>query len=204
MEIISQFPPSVCFQVEKIIGVSVAAGNVRNYQVQWAPTWVSGLHLVGCDDLIASFYSQMSDSGQNDSVDLETPDSYPTSTTESENNTVSRTTSSNTTISTQLVCETSHPETLGEQGYEEIVDEEPMKSSIVKVEDANVNNSSKFGCTVSFQELSVESGGNTNASLLTCPQIDFAEHNLQHMTGCSDIIDEPQSTGNVGNSCIYL
>merc|ERR1712096_376816 len=63
MEVASRIPPSVCFQVDKIIGVSVGTGNTRNYQIQWAPTWVSAVHLVGCDDLIAAFVNQMNDNG---------------------------------------------------------------------------------------------------------------------------------------------
>merc|ERR1712200_260703 len=35
--------------------MSVGTGNVRTYQVQWAPAWVSGLHLVGCEHLIEEF-----------------------------------------------------------------------------------------------------------------------------------------------------
>jgi len=52
------FQPSVCFAVEKVIGVSVGEGNVKNYQVQWAPTWVSGLNLMGCEHLIEEFLQQ--------------------------------------------------------------------------------------------------------------------------------------------------
>jgi len=37
-----------------VIGVS-SSGNVRSYQVQWAPAWVSGFHLVGCEHLINDF-----------------------------------------------------------------------------------------------------------------------------------------------------
>ena len=41
----------VFFQVEKVIGVS----SDGNYQVQWAPAWVSKFHLVGCEHLIQEF-----------------------------------------------------------------------------------------------------------------------------------------------------
>jgi len=47
--------PRVQFEVQKITGISVGSGNVRTYQVQWAPAWVSGLHLVGCEHLIEEF-----------------------------------------------------------------------------------------------------------------------------------------------------
>ena len=47
--------PSVCFEVRKIIGISTNDGNCKTYQVQWAPSWISGFHLVGCEDLIEQF-----------------------------------------------------------------------------------------------------------------------------------------------------
>ena len=50
--------PSVCFEIEKIIGVSISEENVRSYQVQWAPTWVTCLNLVGCERLIEEFDKQ--------------------------------------------------------------------------------------------------------------------------------------------------
>ena len=50
--------PSVSFIVEKIIGVSSGDGNMKNYQVQWAPTWVSSSNLVGCQHLIQEFINQ--------------------------------------------------------------------------------------------------------------------------------------------------
>ena len=46
--------PLVCFKVEKVIGVS----SDGNYQVQWAPAWVSKFHLVGCEHLIKEFLQQ--------------------------------------------------------------------------------------------------------------------------------------------------
>jgi len=46
--------PSVCFAIEKVIGVSTD-GNIRSYQVQWAPVWVSDVYLVGCEHLIDEF-----------------------------------------------------------------------------------------------------------------------------------------------------
>jgi len=60
--------PSVCFVVEKIIGVSSGDGNMKNYQVQWAPTWVSSSNLVGCQHLIEEFNSQQT-SNDNTSLD---------------------------------------------------------------------------------------------------------------------------------------
>ena len=49
-----EYRPSVRFEVEKIIGVS----SDGNYQVQWAPAWVSKFHLVGCEHLIQEFLQQ--------------------------------------------------------------------------------------------------------------------------------------------------
>ena len=46
--------PHIRFEVEKIIGVS----SNGNYQVQWAPVWVSKFHLVGCEHLIEEFLQQ--------------------------------------------------------------------------------------------------------------------------------------------------
>merc|ERR1712013_659564 len=46
--------PHLRFEVEKIIGVS----SDGNYQVQWAPAWVSKFHLVGCEHLIQEFLQQ--------------------------------------------------------------------------------------------------------------------------------------------------
>ena len=52
-----QTKPSVRFEVEKVIGISIDS-NSRTYQVQWAPSWVSGYHLVGCEHLIQQFLQQ--------------------------------------------------------------------------------------------------------------------------------------------------
>jgi len=57
--------PSMCFEIEKVIGVSIGTGNVRTYQVQWAPAWVSGLHLVGCEHLIEEFLQKQSEEDSN-------------------------------------------------------------------------------------------------------------------------------------------
>ena len=46
--------PHVCFKVEKILGVS----SEGSYQVQWAPSWVSRFHLVGCENLIQEFLQE--------------------------------------------------------------------------------------------------------------------------------------------------
>ena len=46
--------PRICFEVEKVIGVS----SDGSYQVQWAPAWVSKYHLVGCEHLIQEFLQQ--------------------------------------------------------------------------------------------------------------------------------------------------
>lgn len=53
--------PSVSFQVEKIIDVITVEGNVKNFKVQWAPTWVSSLNLVGCEKLIREYLNQRLD-----------------------------------------------------------------------------------------------------------------------------------------------
>jgi len=66
--------PSVCFVVEKIIGVSSGDGNMKNYQVQWAPTWVSSSNLVGCQHLIEEFHEgnkQCEENSENNTVFLE-------------------------------------------------------------------------------------------------------------------------------------
>jgi len=46
--------PHVSFEVEKVVGIS----SDGNYQVQWAPVWVSKFHLIGCDHLIQEFLQQ--------------------------------------------------------------------------------------------------------------------------------------------------
>merc|ERR1712048_447317 len=46
--------PHIRFEVEKVIGIS----SDGNYQVQWAPVWVSKFHLVGCEHLIQQFLQQ--------------------------------------------------------------------------------------------------------------------------------------------------
>lgn len=56
-----QTGPSAYFHIQKIIGVSDGVGNVKNYQVQWAPTWISGLHLVGCEELIEEFLQKQTE-----------------------------------------------------------------------------------------------------------------------------------------------
>ena len=64
--------PSVCYKVDKIIGMSVGEGNVRNYQVQWSPLWISSVHLVGCENLIEEF------------INLQTKDALITTSTSTE------------------------------------------------------------------------------------------------------------------------
>merc|ERR1712013_244157 len=46
--------PHACFKVERVVGV-MREGNVCLYQVQWAPSWVSAFHLVGCEHLIEEY-----------------------------------------------------------------------------------------------------------------------------------------------------
>ena len=56
--------PQVCFEVEKVIGVS----SDGSYQVQWAPAWVSKFHLVGCEHLIQEFLQQQNASHHNETI----------------------------------------------------------------------------------------------------------------------------------------
>ena len=46
--------PCARFAVEKVVGVS----RDGNYLVQYAPTWVSKFHLVGCEHLIEEYLQQ--------------------------------------------------------------------------------------------------------------------------------------------------
>merc|ERR1712013_909681 len=52
--------PLICFEVEKVIGVSSDGA----YQVQWAPAWVSKFHLVGCEHLIQEFLERQKQHSQ--------------------------------------------------------------------------------------------------------------------------------------------
>ena len=61
--------PRVGWEVEKIIGMSTD-GNICNYQVQWAPAWVSSYHLVGCDHLIENFLQQQPSNVDKEQTDL--------------------------------------------------------------------------------------------------------------------------------------
>ena len=63
--------PSVCFKVSKIIGISMGEGNLRNYQVQWEPSWVSAMHLVGCEKLIEEFIRGQSNDIKTDDIVLQ-------------------------------------------------------------------------------------------------------------------------------------
>lgn len=52
------FPrPSVFFEVERIIAISKGDGDFKTYCVQWAPSWVTGAQLAGCQHLINEFLS---------------------------------------------------------------------------------------------------------------------------------------------------
>ena len=63
--------PSVCFVVEKIIGVSGGLdGNTKNYCVQWAPTWINGSNLVGCQHLIEEFLQKQNVQNDKDDGDM--------------------------------------------------------------------------------------------------------------------------------------
>jgi len=77
--------PSVCFTVEKIIGVSHGYGNMKTFQVQWSPSWVSSAHLVGCEKLLQEFLNQQQQQqlNNNETSNLDTgPTAKSTSTTE--------------------------------------------------------------------------------------------------------------------------
>ena len=69
--------PSVCYKVEKIIGVSVGEGNVRNYHVQWEPSWINGVHLIGCEPLIEEFLHNETDKNQPSTLTVSKPFSKP-------------------------------------------------------------------------------------------------------------------------------
>lgn len=56
--------PSVCYRIEKIIDVSTDGGNITNVKVQWEPTWVPSVHLLGAEKLIKEFLSQKNESSQ--------------------------------------------------------------------------------------------------------------------------------------------
>ena len=66
----ASFKPSVRFEVEKIIGVS----SDGNYQVQWAPAWVSKFHLVGCEHLIQEFLQQQQQQSQTQAQPRQQPE----------------------------------------------------------------------------------------------------------------------------------
>jgi hypothetical protein len=51
------YRPSVSFEIEKIIGISVMNEETR-YRVQWASSWVNARDLVGCQELIHKFLLQ--------------------------------------------------------------------------------------------------------------------------------------------------
>ena len=56
--------PRMCFEVEKVIGVS----SDGSYKVQWAPAWVSRFHLVGCEHLIQEFHRRETTTTTTDST----------------------------------------------------------------------------------------------------------------------------------------
>merc|ERR1711953_781662 len=60
--------PCVCFKGSKIVGVSIGQGNLRNYQVQWEPSWISAMHLVGCEKLIEEFIRGQSGDMKTDDI----------------------------------------------------------------------------------------------------------------------------------------
>ena len=65
--------PHIRFEVEKVIGVS----SDGNYQVQWAPAWVSKFHLVGCEHLIQEFLQQQQQPQQDPYHEQQEPQLQP-------------------------------------------------------------------------------------------------------------------------------
>ena len=47
--------PRVSFEVVEVLAVSTEGNTPPCYKVQWAPAWVSGYHMVGCENLIQEF-----------------------------------------------------------------------------------------------------------------------------------------------------
>jgi len=58
--------PRLFFEVEKVIDIS----SDGNYQVQWAPAWVSKFQLAGCEHLIREFHEQQKGEKENESEQL--------------------------------------------------------------------------------------------------------------------------------------
>lgn len=58
MEATTEGFPRASFEIQKIVDISFVDGKVRNYKVQWAPTWVSGIQLFGCEHLVREYLQQ--------------------------------------------------------------------------------------------------------------------------------------------------
>ena len=56
-------------------------GNMKNYKVQWAPTWVSEIYLIGCERLITQFTEDESAEVNNNGVESDTKDETEENTT---------------------------------------------------------------------------------------------------------------------------
>ena len=82
--------PHLRFEVEKVIGVS----SDGNYQVQWAPAWVSKFHLVGCEHLIQEFLQRQIDDTAPNITDI-----Y-----DDKNERMQHTLASSSTLKTNLIC----------------------------------------------------------------------------------------------------
>ena len=74
VDTINVLKPSGCFEIQKIIGVSTIHGRYMSYQVQWAPSWISGAHLIGCEDLIEQFECEQDDKEPDKEVDYKQND----------------------------------------------------------------------------------------------------------------------------------
>ena len=68
--------PSLCFQIQKVIGFSAGNGALPTYQVQWAPAWVSGHHLVGCEHLIEDFLQKQATTSNHTETEVKNTEFY--------------------------------------------------------------------------------------------------------------------------------
>lgn len=57
--------PRAYFEIEKILGIS----NDGSYHVQWATTWVSKYHLIGCEHLVDEYIQQQAHQQQQQQQD---------------------------------------------------------------------------------------------------------------------------------------
>jgi len=78
--------PSVCFEVCKVIGMSTSS-TAKVYKVQWKPSWVSALHMQGCEQLIQDFLTQHNTNNTKNNTLLAPPDVPNTQVSENETTT---------------------------------------------------------------------------------------------------------------------